>query len=258
MITTKALIESSPPTGWRQLENAVARIYRESGWTADTETEVTTTRGVVEIDVLARDPRPVPPVTAFCECKNWRKNVLKTVVHSLRTVVSDFGANWGIIISSRGFQKGAYEAAQHSTIRLLDWEGFQALMRDQWLKEFMIPQLFAVNDPLIENTEPINSRIFKKADKLSKPAQVAFRQLRTKYLPLAMLFLPFHPAFPRHETITLELPLKNGLLDVKNPPDVALYPTVVQAGSLREVLLAYSHDVDLAIAEFDSIFGERA
>jgi len=258
MITTNALIESSPPNSWQQLQEVVARIYQEAGWSAEIERDVTTARGVVNIDVLARDPRPVPPITAFCECKHWRQAVPKTVVHSLRTVITDFGANWGIIISSAGFQKGAYEAAKYSTIRLLDWSAFQELMRDQWLRVFMVPQLFAMNDPLVEYTEPINSRIFRKADLLTELKQKAFRELRAKYLPLATLFLPLHPAYPRNSEVELQLPLETRLVGVKNPPEVAISPSVMKANSLRGVLEAYTEDVLRAIAEFDAIFGERA
>ncbi|MCX5672083.1 MAG: restriction endonuclease [Planctomycetota bacterium] len=258
MIRTAALIESSPPHTWRQLQDRVARIYRESGWQADVESNVETVRGPVNIDVLARDPRPCPPVTALCECKHWRKRVPKTIVHSLRTVVTDFGANWGIIVSSGGFQKGTHEAAEHSNIQLLDWAGFQELMRDQWIREFMVPQLFAANEPLVEYTEPINARILRKADNLSKSKQATFRRLRAKYLPLATMLTPVQHHFLSVHPIDFVLPLKARLTGVKTPPDVAVPSTVLSAKSLRRLLVAYSRAVSDAAGEFDTLFGERA
>jgi hypothetical protein len=258
MIRTTALIESSPPHTWRQLQDRVARIYRESGWQTDIESHIKTARGTAIIDVLARDPRPRPQVTALCECKHWRKRVPKTIVHSLRSVVTDSGANWGIIVSSGGFQKGTHEAAEHSNIRLLDWAGFQELMRDQWIREFMVPQLFAANEPLFEYTEPINSRIFRKADNLSKSKQATFRRLRAKYLPLATMLIPVHLPFPSASPIDFVLPLKARLTGFKTPPDVAIPCTVLSAKSLRRLLVAYSRAVSDAAGEFDRLFGERA
>jgi hypothetical protein len=118
--------------------------------------------------------------------------------------------------------------------------------------------VFAVNDPLVEYTEPINSRIFKKADRLTKAKQTEFRRLRSKYLPLAMLFLPLHPAYPRTEPVTIELPLRDRWIGIKDPPRVSVSESVLNAKSLRDLLMAYSTDVNAATAEFDAVFGERA
>ena len=257
MITATAPIDPSPPGTWQQLQVRVARIYRECGWQVGIEQDVTSVRGVVNIDVVAKDPRPVPPVKALCECKHWRKAVPKTVIHSLRTVVSDIGANWGVIVSSKGFQKGAEIAAAHSNIVLLDWGGFEDLMKNQWITAYMVPEISRASNPLIEYTEPINSRVFRKADKLSKAKQAQFRQLRTKYQPLAMMLLPLqHPAlFGR--PIELKLPL-NASLEGQPGPDGAVPTAVLAARSLRRLLLTYRGAVRSAAREFDEIFGERA
>jgi restriction system protein len=81
-----------------------------------------------------------------------------------RTVVGDFGAHRGFIISSRGFQSGAYEAAANSNVDLVDWQTFQQLFVERWFRAFMAPALLSKGDALHEYTEPINSRIMHKAD----------------------------------------------------------------------------------------------
>jgi len=43
-------------------------------------------------------------------------------VHGVRTVMQDVGANVGYIISTGGFQKGAYAAAAATNVELVTWE----------------------------------------------------------------------------------------------------------------------------------------
>jgi len=81
-------------------------IFQQSGLNSETDKKITTTCGSVNVDVYAEDLSSQPPTTYICECKCWQSNVPKTVVHALRTVLQDYGANWGFIISSAGFQSG--------------------------------------------------------------------------------------------------------------------------------------------------------
>jgi hypothetical protein len=55
----------------------------------------------------------------------------------------------------------------------------------------MVPRLTKEADPLVEYTEPINSRIFRKADRLNKEKQHLFEELRQKYMSLGFLVLHF-------------------------------------------------------------------
>ncbi|MDP2952194.1 MAG: hypothetical protein Q8O76_02615, partial [Chloroflexota bacterium] len=64
---------------------------------AEIDKEIETARGAVKIDVYAEDGRQKPSIIYLCECKHWRSGVTKTVVHAFRTVVSDYGVNWGLI-----------------------------------------------------------------------------------------------------------------------------------------------------------------
>jgi len=156
------------PASWRDLQGYVARILSECGVATAIEKVVKTARGKVEIDVWAHDSSSTPPQTYLVECKRWRDAVPQTVVHAFRTVVGDSGANWGAIVSSNGFQSGAYEAARYSNVRLLSWLEFQNLFAESWFEHYFCRLVGEKCDPLVEYTEPINSRIFKKADILSE------------------------------------------------------------------------------------------
>ena len=68
----------------------------------------------------------------MCECKLSSKPVSQHVVHSFRTVVADIGADIGIIISAKGFQRGAVAAAAMTNIRLLPWDEFQQTFENRW------------------------------------------------------------------------------------------------------------------------------
>jgi hypothetical protein len=54
------------------------------------------------------------------------------VIHSFRTVISDFGAHHGFIISRAGFQAGAKEAVTKTNLDLLTFDELQSLFFDRW------------------------------------------------------------------------------------------------------------------------------
>jgi hypothetical protein len=126
------VIYSTEPTDWRDLQDKVASILRICGCKSDVECTIETVRGKVDVDVLAIDSTISPNLIYLCECKYWSSAVPKTVVHSFRTVVSDYGAHVGFLISRSGFQSGAYEAAQNSNIRLVNWFEFQDIFLERW------------------------------------------------------------------------------------------------------------------------------
>lgn len=249
------MINPRLPNNWRDLQDQVAQILQECGFETEVEKRINTVRGTVDIDVFAEDLSQKPSVIYLCECKHWQSTVPKSVVHAFRTVVSDFGANWGFIISSAGFQSGAYNAAEHSNVRLLTWEEFQELFVDRWFERYMAPRLVEEADPLVEYTEPINSRIFRKADALSAEAQEQFKALREEYWQLASLALPMYapgihgqrPQLPLCKTPTERLLVGDSI-----PADV------LEATTLREFLELYLRHVQKGIAAFDEVFGERA
>ena len=251
-------IYSSLPNDWRDLQNKVAQILQECGFSVDIQKDINTVRGIVNIDVIAQDITRKPISTYLCECKHWQTRVPKSVVHSFRTVVADYGANWGFIISSGGFQRGACEAAVKTNIRLLVWEEFQEIFVNQWIVKYMLPRIHKVSDPLIKYTEPTNPQIFHKAKKLDPVSYNQFVDLRNKYTDLAHLTSPFRvvPLNMRHRILPY-LPLRNIMIipHVKwtNIPD-----DLLDAVSLRDFLDILCNHLEEGINVFDHVFGERA
>ena len=184
------MIEPHPPTEWRELQERVARILRECGMTAETDRKTSTTRGDVDIDVFAVDSDATPPATTVVECKHWKRAVPQTIIHGFRTVVTDIGANLGIIVSSAGFQSGAETASQFTNLNLVEWQGFEAIFEKRWYEQYLVPTLRRIVDPLLEYTDPINTRIFRKANALSEHRQQRFGDLRDKYMILGVGFMP--------------------------------------------------------------------
>jgi hypothetical protein len=247
-----------PPGDWKGLQNQVNEIFRRSGLNSETDKKISTVRGSVNIDVFAEDSGSQPTTTYLCECKHWKSNVPKTVVHALRTVVQDYGANWGFIISSGAYQSGAYEAAAKSPVRLLTWNDFQKLFVDRWIHNYMIPRLREEADPLVEYTEPINSRVFRKADKLATEKRQLFKELRQKYMSLGFLALRFIVAeFAGEMTSMTNLPLRRNIPDFgavqTNLPD-----DLLDAICLRDFVDILCRHAQEGIAAFDQVFGERA
>src|ERR1700748_2744161 len=126
-------IYNSDPSDWRDLQKKVAKIYSDLGYETTIEKDIQTTRGIVNVDVFSTKNVSYLTDTTIVECKHWNKPVPKTVVHAFRSVISDYGANNGYIISQNGFQSGAFEAAQNSNIKLLTFNEFQNAFRIQWL-----------------------------------------------------------------------------------------------------------------------------
>jgi hypothetical protein len=251
------MIEGRDPTDWRGLQEAVARILRECGCQAATDRQITIARGAVNVDVLARDATIVPPSLVVCECKFWRARVSKSVVHAFRTVVIDCGADVGLLISSAGFHRGAYAAAQHSNLRLLTWPEFQQMFAERWYRRYMAPTLGVASEALNDYTEPFNTKVVRRADALDADRQQRFGELRWRYAaPAAYLSTMWRavqfPFLGRPRVPTL--PLRS----VLDPEAQQYFPDdVLEATELRPLMAAVERFYDHATMEFDAIFGGR-
>ncbi|MBK5274969.1 MAG: restriction endonuclease [Desulfuromonadales bacterium] len=143
------MIFKNDPKNWHDLEEKVARIFSECGCKVDIENGLKTIRGLVNIDVRVVDSKLQHPLLYLCECKYWNKAVPKNVVHAFRTVVQDVGAHVGYVISKKGFQSGAHEAALNTNILLLGWHEFQSVLLDRWITakyETLYPDLNTLYD----------------------------------------------------------------------------------------------------------------
>jgi hypothetical protein len=120
------------PADWRDLQDRVAQLFSEIGCDVEVGQRVKLVRGEKEIDVAVRDPATTPPSLYLCECKFWGKPVPQEVIHSFRTVISDFGAHRGFIVSRAGFQAGAKEAVRNTNLDLLTFEELQSVFLERW------------------------------------------------------------------------------------------------------------------------------
>lgn len=250
------LIETAP-TNWKDLQNSVCRILLECGYNAETEKTIETARGQVNVDVYAIDTSRRPHITFIVECKYWASSVPKTIIHAFRSVVSDFGANVGYVVSAAGFQSGAYDAAVNSPIKLLTWEEFQREFVNQWIENYFIGKVAEAVNPLIEYTEPINSRIFNKADNLLKERKDEFKALRKKYFGLGMLAVPLSIKNELFDTPPIELPLRARKKRVIEMSDIWLPDELLDASTFRDFLKIISKHSLLAIAEFVTVHQEH-
>lgn len=249
------MIESKIPETWVDLQNEVNKIFIECGFEAETPKIIETVRGKVEVDVYAIDSSLKPATVYICECKHWKSAVPQTIIHGFRTIVSDYGANWGLIISLNGYQSGSFEAIRNTNIKLLDWFEFQKLFEERWYKECFRRQLSNVAEPLIDYTEPFNSRIFRKADLLTLSAQEEFRHLRSKYRDIAFFALSLYA--PWHSNELLKLPL-NFEQSKSSGVKYSLLSGLQESVSYRDILGILLEHIKKALEEFDNIFGGRA
>jgi hypothetical protein len=247
------------------LELKVAQILRECGYEVEVQKQIALARGDVNVDVWA-DDHSEPANVLVIECKHWASAVTKNVVHAFRMVVGESGANTGLIVSTAGYQDGAKEAAAYSNVRLLTWDDFQQMFAWRWFRTYMSTTISDETDALHEYTEPINNRVFRKADALPERRRSRFSELRKTYFPLAVANFSFHPVMlnppgPRTKsTITgLQLPLRTSYRRLDGGTYEGLLPDeVLDATALRPLMDELLGASRRAIAEFDAVFGERA
>ncbi|UXZ57977.1 restriction endonuclease [Curtobacterium sp. Arg-1] len=103
---------------WKNYQESVADVFRDLGFTAETDKKVEGVRTSHDIDVVATYRHVGLDLLWVVECKLWKTRVSKLHVLALRTIVEDIGADRGLILSESGFQSGATEAAVKSNVWL--------------------------------------------------------------------------------------------------------------------------------------------
>jgi len=104
---------------WRQYQHDVADFYRSLGMDAEVDVRALAgARATHDIDVLVKSKVGGQTITWVVECKQWKRPVPKERVLALQAIVSDLGADRGILMAESGFQAGAYRAAVSSNTTL--------------------------------------------------------------------------------------------------------------------------------------------
>ena len=112
------LCQTIPMAEWSDYQEEVAKFFRSMGLQADTNVTLKGVRTSHDIDVVVRTNHVGFDLLWLVECKHWKTAVSKLHVLALREIVSDLGADRGILMSESGFQSGAQEAAQLTNVQL--------------------------------------------------------------------------------------------------------------------------------------------
>ena len=103
---------------WKEYQEEAAGFFRSLGLEAETDVTVQGVRTTHDIDVLVKSKHAGFEVTWIVECKLWNTKVTKLHVLALREIVSDTGADRGILLAENGFQSGAGEACALTNVHL--------------------------------------------------------------------------------------------------------------------------------------------
>ncbi len=103
---------------WKQYQEEAAAFFRSLGLSAETDVRVQGVRTAHDVDVLVKSNHVGFEVRWLVECKHWKTAISKLHVLALREIVSDTGADRGIILAESGFQSGAVEAANLTNVQL--------------------------------------------------------------------------------------------------------------------------------------------
>jgi hypothetical protein len=141
------MIFDTEPQNWTELQDYVGQMFNECGFETEVSKVVELVRGKKEIDVYTQDTRSEYKPIILVECKFWNKPISQETIHSFRTVVADFGANIGFIVSKNGFQKGSYEAAKKTNIKLVSLKELETEYYSKW-KQAMVEKYMPYADRL--------------------------------------------------------------------------------------------------------------
>ena len=158
------------PEDWQQLEEMVKTAFAEMGYESHRNHSVDTVRGKVDIDVFATDCRTSIPTTVICECKYWNKPVNQQVIYAFRSICSDIGAHYGLVISKVGFQSGANETREATNVHLLNFMQFQEKFFGKW-REGVFIEIVKMRDgflPAFYRGTEIFDKAFKKYELFEK------------------------------------------------------------------------------------------
>lgn len=106
------------PQTWQQYQEDTAAFFRELGMDAHVGQTLTGVRTSHAVDVAVRGHHVGFDTLWIVECKHWATPVSKLHVLALREIVTDLGADRGLLMAENGYQSGAFEAARLTNVRL--------------------------------------------------------------------------------------------------------------------------------------------
>ncbi|WP_431476523.1 restriction endonuclease [Massilia eburnea] len=109
-------------TNWKDYQEEAAALFRSMGLSAETDVTLQGVRTSHDVDVVVQSVHAGFEVTWLVECKFWKTPVSKLHVLALREIVADLGADRGILLCEAGFQSGAIEAANLTSVQVTNLE----------------------------------------------------------------------------------------------------------------------------------------
>jgi len=107
---------------WKEYQEEAAEFFRSLGLSAETDVTLQGVHTTHDVDVFVRIDVAGFEVRWIVECKHWKDAVSKLHVMALRGIVSDLGADRGIILCEAGFQSGAIDAANLTNVQVTSLE----------------------------------------------------------------------------------------------------------------------------------------
>lgn len=101
---------------WKDYQGEAAEFFRSLGISAEVDVTLHGVRTTHNIDVVVRSKHVGFGILWLVECKHCKSPVYKLHVLGLREIVTDLGADRGIILCEAGFQAGAIEAANLTNV----------------------------------------------------------------------------------------------------------------------------------------------
>lgn len=128
---------SVEPRDWMDLQQRVGQIFEILGFQVEIEKTIPLgARGKVTIDVYCQRKRWDGVEKVIVECKNWKENIPQTVIHSVRSIAVDLGANSAFVVSKKGFQSGAIEGVTDTVVKLLTFDELIDSVKGKWFAAF--------------------------------------------------------------------------------------------------------------------------
>ena len=232
------------PKDWKDLQNLTGQLFSEIGCTVHVTYRVKLVRGEKEVDVVVEDPATTPASIYLCECKLWSEAVPQEVVHGFRTVVGDFGAHRGFIISKKGFQAGAHKAAEKTNISLVTFSELQELFFDRW-RRAMGEKYLSIGDKLFPYWDPAGGK--RPPKNWRDEHRRKLTQLNDAYAPLINLG-PVLKQADYKWALPMKLPKLDASGNVVGELTLKTY---------REVYDFIELNKELALNQYDALFSEK-
>ena len=114
---------------WKEFQEITAQLFRQLGCEAETDKTIMGARAEHNIDVFVTFATYGITSKWVIECKFWNSNVPKEKVLTLKSVVEDVGADKGILITRKGYQKGAANASGFTNITLMTFNELYTILK---------------------------------------------------------------------------------------------------------------------------------